>query len=210
MRRSLCLLLLMATACARVTAAVPASAPPLRDGVPIRALKYYRLLRGAVNHAWGVRQSADVFGAQIKTESDFDPEVCSKDKLGHPIACGMGQFTVATAQGIAQLYKAELWPPKVLSADWSITALVYHDYDNWLLFPAAVGDNRYGLMLAAYNMGETWLRRERMATLRRGEDHEQWFDGVENSCVRRPSACQETKGYVSTIIKQYRPMFRGW
>ena len=188
-----------------ITTCTPAEAHPA-GAFPVKALKYRRLLRSEMNRVWGWNVSADVIAGQFQKESAWDDKVVSWAK-----AEGLGQFMPNTARGVAALYPDELWPPNALSASWAIKATVRHDRDNWLNYPdAATPDDRHGFMLAAYNMGPTWLSRERKATAAEGGDRTRWFSHVEDSCVRKASACKETKDYADVILKRFRPLYRGW
>jgi len=172
----------------------------------VKAFQYRRLIRGEMNRVWGWNVSADVIAGQFQKESAWDETAVSWAG-----AKGLGQFMPATALGVAKLYPKELWPPNALSASWAIKATIRHDRDNWLAYAeAATPDDRHGFMLAAYNMGPTWLSRERKATAEDGGDRTRWFSHVEDSCVRKKSACRETKDYATVILRKFRPLYRGW
>ena len=201
------ILLILVAVVSVLTACGPTNAEAHGAGIPMKALQYRRVLRGEMNRVWGWNVSADVIAAQFQKESAWDETAVSWAG-----AKGLGQFMSATALGVAKLYQNEgLWPPNALSASWAIKATVRHDRDNWLKYPeAATPDDRHGFMLAAYNMGPTWVSRERKATAEDGGDRTRWFSHVEDSCVRKASACKETKDYADVILNRFRKLYRGW
>ena len=172
------------------------------DEIPRAALKWRSTIIREVRYWWGMEEPRDTFAGQLHQESRFREEATS------PVgAQGMAQFMPGTGTWIANLYPADLKPADAMDPRWAIRACIKYDKWIWNRFPnAATREDRWGLSLASYNSGSGWIARERKLA----SDPSRWFGSAENVCLRRASACAESRGYVRNIWFRWRPLYAGW
>lgn len=171
-------------------------------GEPPRASLAYRdrLIREA-RFTMGLGAPVPLFAAQIGQESGWRPDVCS------PFACGLTQFTPATARWIAGL------DPRLAGADvfdpgWAIRALVAYDARLHGQVGAAATDcDRWAMALSAYNGGLGWVFRDRrFCAARGGCEGVRWFYNVETANAGRSAAAwRENRGYPRRILFNQAP-----
>lgn len=162
---------------------------------PAASLPYKRQLIREVHYRWGLDGPVALMAAQIQQESGWRPGVCS------PFACGLTQFTPATADWIKNL------DPELSSGDrfnpaWAIRALVYYDWYLYNRVPAAESDcDRWAFVLSSYNGGLGWLRRD-VEQCRRHPTcvSKRWWGNVENFSRRAGWAKKENRGYPHRIL----------
>lgn len=137
--------------------------------------------------------------AQIRQESVFVPDAVSPAG-----AAGLGQFMPPTGR--------EEWPQ--IGCDWTSQSLdpecqlrAQRNYMGKLLRSTICQGEKsqepLALALACYNGGAGWRRKERRlcAGPRFPEcDPTRWTGHQEHVCVRRKSACHETRTYVERIF----------
>ena len=177
-------------------------------------LKYKNFLVRQVRFLWGLDEEVSTFAAQIRQESNWNPNARS------PYATGLTQFTPNTANWISGVYP-ELadgfftGPDRRLDWKWSIRAMVRYDR---LLYTklakmrqsimqrspahAAWRTQLWTLTLRAYNGGIGWLQKE----LRGCET----MDFACCDRYRRKSACRENIGYPQKILTKWKPMYEAW
>lgn len=180
-----------------------AQLPPQYDAVN---LKYKRFLIREVRFLWGMDEEVSTFAAQIRQESNWNPNARS------PYAAGLTQFTPGTSKWISAKYP-ELsegffsGPDKRLDWKWSIRAMVR--YDHYLYIK--LGESRrhiarqsdlWNLTLRAYNGGLGWIQKELRSC--------RTMDFRCCRRYRRKSACRENIGYPKAILDRWKPMYRGW
>ena len=173
-----------------------------RDEIPRAALKWRSTVVREVRYWWGMEEPRDTFAGQLHQESRYDEAATS------PVGAeGMAQFMPGTAAWIAKLYPADLQPADALDGHWAIRACVKYDKWLWDKFPqAATREDRWGMGLASYNAGLGWIQKEARQAL----GASRWYGSTENACLRRASACAESRGYVRNIWFRWRPLYAGW
>jgi len=192
------------------SAPVPVEVGPVRPVREVRqvgpvsreALKHKATVIREVRFWWGMDEPRDTFAAQIHQESRWRED--ARSPVG---AQGLAQFMPGTATWIAQLYPADLRPADAYDPKWAIRACVKYDKWLWEKFPkAATRADRWGMSLASYNAGLGWIQKES----RQAPDPAKWYGSTEDVCVRRPSACAESRGYARNIWNRWRPLYAGW
>lgn len=173
-------------------------------------LKYKNFLVRQVRFLWGFDENVSTFAAQIRQESNWNPNARS------PYATGLTQFTPSTAAWISGAYP-ELadgfftGPDRRLDWKWSIRAMVRYDRLLYTklskqrppiveLFPAK--GNLWTLTLRAYNGGIGWIQKELHGC-----------ETMDFACCdrfRRKSACRENLGYPKAILTKWKPMYEAW
>lgn len=166
------------------------------------------------------RESARYFGlqsqparlaAQIHQESGWNPNAASA------YAQGLTQFTPATARWLPTVCPA-VGVPDPWDAQWALRAQAC--YMAWLLDRVKPHQQARGPMTActrwmfafrAYNGGEGWLNRERLATQRAGGNANDWGDVAQHR-VRAAWAHKENTHYPWRILLQLEPSYikAGW
>lgn len=175
--------------------------------IPARAAKYERALIREAQRVWGLNAPIARFAAQIHQESAWRPDVCS------PYACGLAQFTKATARDMCLWYK-DLCPVNTFDPRWALRALVLYNkrlYDA-LEGLAATSCDRWAMTLASYNGGRGWVLRDRRLTRQRGDDPTRWWGHVEKHSNRAAWAFRENRGYPRRILRRLEPIYlaAGW
>jgi len=148
------------------------------------------------------------FAAQVQAESSWRPNISSR------VAHGLGQFTKGTAAWISRAYP-ELGPPAPFSPRWALQALVVYDrhiFDR--IADTATDCDRWAMVLAAYNGGPGWLRRDRRLAASKGADPARWWgpQATEPHSRRAKWAIRGNRFYVKRILLRLEPAFleAGW
>jgi len=150
----------------------------------------------------GQQAPTAMLAAQVHQESHWRPDVSS------PYAHGLTQFTMATAQALADQYP-ELRPSMPFNARWALMAQSYlmRDLNRQLkTWPKA---------LAGYNSGPKWVRRsESMCAEAACCVPDLWFGHTADHQwpTHRDSAYEENRNYVDRIINQLQERYSnaGW
>ena len=164
--------------------------------------KYKKFLIREVRFLWGLEEAVSTFAAQIRQESNWNPNARS------PYAAGLTQFTPDTAKWMRTLYPelaGGFFDERDVRLDWkwSIRAMVR--YDRYLyvkLTQFAQISNLWTLTLRSYNGGIGWVKKE----LRNCKT-------MDFACCRRyrrKSACRENIGYPKAILEKWKPLYRAW
>jgi soluble lytic murein transglycosylase-like protein len=175
-------------------------------GIPREALAYRTNFIRIWRFYFGLAQSPSVGFGQVHQESRWKTTAKSK------FACGIAQFTPATAAQFAKILPAEVQaqcPTNMgcpTDPNWALNALSLYDYRlhrdlTW----AATNDDRWRLALAGYNGGAHWLLRER----KKANNSTRWLD-IANACLRSVDACKENRGYPVVIMEKWRPLYKTW
>ena len=148
--------------------------------------------------------------AQVQQESAWNPKAASA------YAQGLTQFTPATAKWLPSICPA-VGKPDPWDAQWSLRA--QSCYMAWLAkrvtpyrYAGAMSAcTRWAFAFRAYNGGEGWLNKERMAAQRGGADANDWR-AVESFRVRAGWAHKENIGYPRRILLTLEPAYlaAGW
>ena len=155
-----------------------------------------------------IREDAPVavFAGQIEQESAWREKVCS------PFACGLAQFTPATAEWISGAYPKDLSDGDPFNPQWAIRALVRYDrhlYDSAL--PSALECDRFAFTLSGYNGGAGWVVRDRrLCRSAAGCDPSRWFGHVEKYSGRAAWAMKENRGYPKRILYDRQFHYEQW
>jgi soluble lytic murein transglycosylase-like protein len=163
--------------------------------IPKAAAQYRHDLVRSARFVWGVDAPVATMAAQIHQESAFRPAVCSK------FACGLTQFTPATAAWISGAYTAELGTADVMNPLWAMKALARYDRHLY----ARIGGtaslcDRWAMTLSAYNGGAGWVTRDRALAKARGADPARWWGHVELHSARAAWA----------LLMRWQPLYAGW
>jgi soluble lytic murein transglycosylase-like protein len=172
------------------------------DEIPRAALKWRSTIIREVRYWWGMEEPRDTFASQIHQESRFNEE--ARSPVG---AEGMAQFMPGTSAWVATMWPKDLQPANALDPRWAIRACIKFDKWLWDKFPrAATREDRFAFTMASYNSGLGWAQKEARLSV----DSSRWYDSTENVCLRRASACAESRGYVRNIWFRWRPLYAGW
>lgn len=165
-------------------------------------VKQKKFLIREVRFLWGVDQEVSTFAAQIRQESNWNPNARS------PYATGLTQFTPDTANWISRIYP-ELADSFFAGEDrrldwkWSIRAMVRYDrYLYTKLSQFTQRSNIWTLTLRSYNGGLGWIKKELRGC-----------KTMDFACCRRyrkKSACRENIGYPKAILKKWKPLYQAW
>lgn len=170
--------------------------------IPREAYAYKSMLIRAGHAFWGLDAPCATFAAQIHAESRWRSGAVSPAG-----ARGMAQFMPATAQWISGLY-AHLSANEPANPAWAVRALVTYDRYLWDRLDGSDDCQRMAKVLAAYNGGIGWVRRDEKLAARRGLDRQQWFENVE--CVnsgRSRAAKKENQAYPRRILLLLEPAY---
>lgn len=174
--------------------------------VPPAAHRYRADLIRASQSVWGLNAPIPVFAGQIHQESAWRPDVCS------PYACGLTQFTPATAEWIAQTYRVELASVDARKARfdplWAIRALVRYDRHLYDRAPGHTPCDRMWAALRHYNGGAGhWYKEAKHAAdpLDRSS-----VDAQCGKASRSVKHCPENVGYPKRILTVHQPRYAGW
>lgn len=173
------------------TKRVPALANRLRPDL----VRYSRIV-------WGLDAPIPAFAAQIHQESAWRPEVCS------PYACGLTQFTPATAEWIQKVYGIELGPQDRFNPIWAIRAMVRYDKHLYDTTPGHTECDKFWGALRGYNGGQGHWRAESKFA----EDPLDRYS-VDEQCgkARRSTKhCPENTGYPRRILLTHQGKYVTW
>ncbi|TFH43364.1 MAG: lytic transglycosylase domain-containing protein [Lysobacterales bacterium] len=175
------------------------------DVAPLFARPYRDKLTRNARVVWGMDAPLAIFGAQVEQESAYRPLVQSK------FANGIAQFTPATAEWIGTKYE-DLANPQPFNVDWSFRALARYDHFLYRRVEDAYDDcERWAFTLAAYNGGESWVRRDRAKAAVTGRDSRSYFGQVDTvTSGRGESFWRENTGYPLRILKILHPQYVAW
>lgn len=180
-------------------------AMPAWAQVPARAVQYQREITQEAHAAYGLNAPIPVFAGQIEQESAWRPKVCS------PFACGLTQFTAATAKDMARRY------PSLASGDrfnpsWGIRALMLYDRELYLAMPFAKTEcDRWAFAFSGYNGGPKWIARDRaLCDEHGGCDSTRWFGHTELYSPRAPKYKVENRGYPRIILLRNQAHYAAW
>lgn len=205
--------LLVALALLVVVSCMPqpaAAAVPAQVRIPATSVLYRLQLERTAAAKFGLNAPVARLAAQIHQESAWDPHAASA------YAYGLTQFTPATGRWVPGLCpevgQTDLWDP-----GWSLRA--QSCYMHWLVkrvvpyrYAGSMSAcSRWAFALRAYNGGEGWLNKERMAAQRAGADANDWR-AVEQYRVRAGWAHKENIGYPRRILLTLEPAYlrAGW
>ncbi|MCI0658880.1 MAG: transglycosylase SLT domain-containing protein, partial [Acidobacteria bacterium] len=179
------------------------------DHIPPAAEHYRYRLTQEVRFYMGVNEPVSRMAAQTHQESAWRAGICSR------FACGLSQFTEATAKDMARMYPKDLEGRSApLDPAWALRAQVL--YMNRLRAGLAnFGEDAHAAALVGYNGGSGWLLRERKACALHTQadcDPQRWFGHVEHHCLRAKWACEENRDYPRKILFRWEPLYRkaGW
>lgn len=178
--------------------------------IPDRSAAYrLQLERTAARH-FGLDAPVARLAAQIHQESAWNPRAASA------YAQGLTQFTPATARWIPTIC-GDVGPPDVWDPAWSLRAQsCYMAFLTRRIVPFRYAGpmsrcSRWAFALRAYNGGEGWLNKERLAAQRAGADANNWR-AVEPHRVRAKWAHSENTDYPRRILLTLEPAYlrAGW
>ena len=137
--------------------------------------------------------------AQIRQESVFVP-----DAVSFAGASGLAQFMRPTWGDVGPLVGCPEWS-KAFDPTCSLKAqkLYMDQLARSRICQGAESSEPLAIALACYNGGAGWRRKERRlcaGPLHPQCDPSRWTGHMEDVCVRRASACHETKVYVERIF----------
>jgi membrane-bound lytic murein transglycosylase MltF len=171
---------------------------------PVAAYQWRGVLIAASEEQWGADAPVATFGAQVETESNWNPT--ARSSVG---ASGLAQFMGPTARWLAGFSPA-LGGVDTLDPLWSLRALVAYDRYLWQRQPlAATTCDRAAFMQSAYNGGEAALAREQDACIAAGCDPDRWWDNVEHMKSRGEAAWRENHAYPARV-RAREPKYRAW
>ena len=167
---------------------------------PQSALPYRNTLIREARAEWGLSAPVAVFAGQIEQESGWNPRACSA------YACGLAQFTPATAADIAPRLNGN----DVFNPAWAIRALVLYDHDLYgeVDFATRACD-RWAFTLSAYNGGLGNVRKD-MALCTASCDPSLWFGMVALRSSRNPLAFRENRAYPANILYKRQLGYTSW
>lgn len=174
-------------------------------GIPEASATYRRTLEREAAARFGLDAPVARLGAQIHQESAWVPTAES------PFAQGLAQFTPPTARWLPDICP-DVGTPDPWDPNWSIRAMVCYDH---YLHQNVVGRtpcDRWSFVLSAYNGGLGWVFADKRQASSVGLDSARWFDQVELTTSRTPSARDENRAYVRRILKVLEPAYlsAGW
>ena len=181
-----------------------AQVSPAYAQVPRAALPYRATFVRTAHAEWGLEAPVAVFAGQIEQESRWDPKVCSA------YACGLAQFTPATAAWISGAYAAKLGENNVFNPAWAIRAVLIYDRNLYDQITAATDCDRWGFTLSAYNGGLGNVRKDVRLCLGPECDRLRWFRHVELRSSRGRAAFRENRHYPRAILFQRQFTYATW
>lgn len=201
------LLLLVAAA---VTACWPRDAAAQSISIPARSAIYRVQLERTAAMQFGLNAPVARLAAQIHQESAWNPRAASA------YAQGLTQFTPATARWIPGICP-EVGPMDVWDPGWSLRAqscymaFLVKRIPTYRYAGPMSTCTRWAYALRAYNGGEGWLNKERLAAQRAGADANDWR-AVERYRVRAGWAHKENTDYPRRILLTLEPAYlrAGW
>jgi hypothetical protein len=174
--------------------------------VPAAANHFRPDLVRAAQAVWGIRAPIPMFSGQIHQESMWRPDVCS------PYACGLTQFTPATADWIAQAYGVELKTTDARQARfhpvWAMRAMVRYDKHLYDRSKGHTECDRMWAVLRHYNGGAGhWFKEAANAADPLDRDS---VDAQCGTARRSIKHCPESTGYPRRILLQHQIKYAPW
>lgn len=172
---------------------------------PRAALQYRNALIREARFEWGLIAPVATFAGQIEAESAWNPNACSA------VACGLAQFTPATADDVAARVQPGM-TANVFSPAWALRALVLYDHDLYKRIAADTECDHWGFTLSAYNGGLGNVRRDQVLCDAFGMDciRSRWRGHVALHSGRSASAFAENRRYASTILETRQHTYATW
>lgn len=171
---------------------------------PEASLPYKATLIREAHAEYGLNAPNAVLAAQIEQESHWRAKVCS------PFACGLTQFTAATARRMGQEYP-DLRPVDVFNPSWAIRALVRYDHDLYGQVPRMASEcDQWAITLSAYNGGLAWTFRDQALAREHGADPARWWGNVADWTGRAPKYAAENRGYPEIILLTNQAHYEDW
>lgn len=179
------------------------------ETIPHEAVRYQRDLTRSARLVWGLDAPVATFAAQIHQESRWNPT--ARSPVG---AHGMAQFMPATERWINGAYPALAADGGAANPTWAMRALATYDKHLWDRAGVwADSCQRMAAVLAGYNGGLGWVRRDRRQAQANGADPAVWFGQVDRfNAGRSPAAFAENRGYPRRILLALEPIYgrAGW
>ena len=170
---------------------------------PRASLPYRNTVIREARFAYGLDAPVAMFAGQIEQESAWRPKVCSA------YACGLTQFTPATARDIDARHN--MGGADVLNPSWAIRALMFYDHDLYNSLTAAENCDRWAFTLSAYNGGMGNLLKDKALCARaNGCNPNRWWRHVELHSGRRADFFRENRGYPEAILHKRQFGYAGW
>lgn len=170
---------------------------------PRAAVPYRSLITREAHSVYGLMAPIAMFAGQIEQESAWRPEVCSA------YACGLTQFTAATAKDISR--KHDLGAPDVFNPAWAIRAMILYDADLEKSFLTVKNSSdRWAFVLSSYNGGLGNARRDQALCLGPSCNRTLWWGHVELHSSRAAQFFRENRGYPRSILKVRQFTYTGW
>lgn len=145
---------------------------------------------------------ANAESLKLTAASQIHQESAWREKAVSPVgASGLMQLMPATRDWLFPKFP-ECRDESVFHPPCNLRAGIW--FDLWAARrnrDAASRRDQLGFMLASYNAGPGWIDRERkLCEQERDCDSRRWFGHVETRCLRRASACAETRHYARKIL----------
>lgn len=178
--------------------------------VPPVAATYRLAIEREAARNFGLDAPVARLAAQVHQESGWRADAASA------YAHGLTQFTPATAKWLPTVCPAvgapDPWDPQwALRAQACYMAWLHARVTPYRYAGTMTPCTRWNFALRAYNGGEGWLNRERLAAQQAGSDANNW-QAVEQYRVRAPWAHKENVGYPRRILLTLEPAYlaAGW
>ena len=200
MPRTIVWLLFVLYIVALLGCSVPAHAAPQSS------LAYKRLVIREARHVFGLSAPVAMLAGQIEQESAWRPDVCSA------YACGLTQFTEATADDIDKKY--QLGGVNRSNPEWAVRAQMLYMRDLYEAYHNAQARDdceRWAFTLSSYNGGYGWIIRDKAICAAHDEcDPKRWFWNVEDWSNRAAWAFRENRGYPRRILGITQHQYSSW
>lgn len=171
--------------------------------IPPAAHKYRAELVRASQYVWGLNAPIPAMAAQVHQESMWRKDVCS------PYACGLTQFTPATAEWIQSKYGAEFGPMDRFDPKWAIRAMAR--YDKFLYDRVGADDcNSFWMALWGYNGGEGWRIRDQRKAKLGGANSLVALEVEPYNAGRHKAAFHENRTYPRRILWRHQTLYAHW
>jgi membrane-bound lytic murein transglycosylase MltF len=176
------------------------------QAIPPQAMQHKALLIREARMVWGLDAPIATFAGQVHQESAWN-----QDAVSHAGAQGLAQFMPATAKWMPTI-APDTGEPLPFSPSWALRAMVTYDRWLWRRAPAASDCDRWHKTLAAYNGGETRLRREEAMAKAAGMDPGRWGHVALFNAGRSRGNYRENRTYPTRILRKWTELYReaGW
>ena len=177
-----------------------------------RCFDNWKAERDASLESFGTDKMTVPLVAQSRQESGCRPNVSSI------YADGYKQFTTKTAAGLIRNGKCTWYgAPRsdggikrlTFRQDWSIrcSAVLMSDLNHQMTKLFEPGYQAYWAALMGYNAGPGWVIKEQKVAKGNGMDYHKITSYKDTVCVRRASACRESRSYGDAILGKWAPSF---